>query len=237
MTTTIRKTKGHPSFSKVDDSKILQRIEREIIKIHPKCEVTVEGHSEINKGTITEWYPQRKFFSVTWNKLSPKFSERINEEANLRVFLKVRLFTTQIIFKTVALRRVNEDCFHFRIPSEIFQHQLRAALRVPLRSSNPLQIATSLGQFKILDLSVGGAKVSLPSQNRKIPKPQTTLIKSYFTHPSLKDFQFNIKVTNVQADSDPPTSGFRFLDLPKEAQSLLKQILIEELQAFYKKLK
>lgn len=244
MTTTQRRTIGHPSFKPLQSDLLFSRIPKEIIKLKPKIEVTLEGFSEVHLGKIQEWHLDRKFFSVLWDLPSESLAQQIDSVTHLRVFFKVKLFSTQLIFKTIALRRLDATCFHFRIPEEVFEHQLRATLRVPVQTSSKLSLKNHQGVFKILDLSSLGAKIEVDS-SFKVP---ATLKDLKFSVALLSKYKFDAKVvssTKATASTESrPTRGdpikilgLKFLDFPKEAQSLLKQVLVNELHQYYKELK
>lgn len=227
----IKKSDKAPSFSILNNSKKIAAIHKEIEKFQPEAEVSIEGYPDVAKGNIVEWHSSRKFFVVEWLRKSKGFDQKTESESGLRVFFKSRLFSTQILFKSTTLRRSEDGGrSHFRIPEEIYQQQLRSALRVPILTNDAI-LKIPQGEFKIIDLSLGGAKVKIPTQlfNKNyvgiiIDQAQLYFGNRKITHPELK-----IKIANIQNE----WMGIKLSGLRESDETVLKQYLVEALQVFY----
>jgi hypothetical protein len=216
----------------------LKRIESEILRMHPKTEVTIEGSSEIAKGKIVEWFPNRKFFTVQWIKLPTDFQNQSGSTSGLRVFFKVQMFSTQVVFKSTTLRRINVETtektfpvYHYRIPEEIFQQERRGALRVPLESGSA-SICTNEGTFQILDLSITGAKIS---NSEKINTPPVGTewknARLFLGKHQVNGKEFKIKITRKNDDE----CTVQFKQITDQEKVLIKQYLIEALRIYCEK--
>ena len=224
-----RTTHTSPTFQLLETETEINALAREIQKIKPKVEVTVEGRSELAKGRIIEWHAARKFFVVEWDKKSDAFSDHTNSRADLRAFFKGQLFSTQLMFKSIAVRRLNDDVYHFRIPEQMYKQQRRGALRVPIIARNATLI-TPQGDFEIVDLSVGGAKFK-PNGTAKIRLGSTLLhCELKIGRKKISPEHFGVKVTS----ESETTFGCRFAGLETADQVLIKQFLMEALRQYYK---
>jgi hypothetical protein len=134
-----------PSFAEIDDPGEKEKLQKEIQKIKPPIEISIEGFSEVAKGRIMDWNAQRKLFTVAWSKKSEKFDEMTDKQTGLRAFCKSQLFSTQLIFKTTTVRHLDDGTYHYRIPTQWFKQQRRGALRVPIHHGTAL----SLDGYKI----------------------------------------------------------------------------------------
>lgn len=219
-----------PTFQLIHEGKEMLAIEREIAKLKPETEITLEGMTEIAKGKIVEWHPQRHFFVVKWEKKSTAFEQKIESRSELRAFFKAKLFSTQLVFKTMTVRRPSEDVYHFRIPEQLYQQQQRGALRVPIITKNATLI-TPQGEFEILDLSVGGAKLKLVKPNAKV-RLGTTLMNCELKlgRKKISNENFGVKITFEGETS----LGCRFAGFDSEDKVLIKQFLVESLRTYYK---
>ncbi len=224
-----RRVHEAPSFSLVENKDEIASIEKEIKKLRAPVEVSIEGISEVAKGYIADWNRDRKFFIVKWEKRSENFSEITNSKTGLRVFFKVRLFSTQIIFKTETVRRLEDGTFHYRIPQELYKQQRRGALRVPLKAGS-VKLKSKEGTYELLDLSVGGAKLKTPKNAPRI---------GVFTGCSLDLMGMKVSTPEFQATLtylDPQSIGVRFSGLNDECKTVMKQFLIDALRAYYEDL-
>jgi hypothetical protein len=233
-----RKAHQESNYGAVTDEQTLDRIQKEIIRLHPKVEVTIEGLNEIAKGIIREWFPKRKFFAVEWTKLPRNFILQSDTNSELRVYFKVNLFTTQIIFKSSTLRRMNSSSsgktvtiFHYRIPENIYQQQGRGALRVPIYKKSAM-LETTEGKYEILDLSVTGAKLR-PLGDAKIPNigKEWKSPVLWFKNHQVSGENFQVKVTRKAEDE----FAVQFSKITDHERIQIKQFLIEALKTFYDK--
>ena len=221
-----RRVDEKPSFAEVSDPMDREKLQKEIQKIRPGVEVSIEGHSEVAKGRIIDWNPQRKLFTVKWEKKSEIFDEVTDARTGLRAFFKSKLFSTQLIFKTTTVRKLEDGTYHYRIPNELFKQQRRGALRVPIYSG---AFFSSLeGKFRILDLSVSGARL-------KVPK---TLKHSKFTGCELSLDGYRLGTPDFVAQTTftgPEEIGVRFAGLNEGIRTEMKQYLMDALKLHYKK--
>ncbi len=234
----MRRIQVGANYKLIQKATELRRIEAEILRMPPKTEVTIEGTNEIAKGKIIEWFPNRKFFTVQWGKLPTHFAQQSGSKSGLRVFFKVQMFSTQIVFKSTTLRRIQLEesetqlpLYHYRIPEEIFQQERRGALRVPLENGMA-SIRSKEGIFNIVDLSVTGAKIFVPEKT-PIP-PAGTEWKSaqlFFGKHQVSSIQFKIKI--VRKSDEECTVQFKQNTDFEKVQ--IKQFLIEALRIFYGK--
>ena len=230
---TIRKAFAEPTFKLYENEKELSLLLNEIKKTKPKIEVTLENFSESAQGSIQEWHPNRKFFTVKWDQKSEAFDQKIESNSELRVYFKAKLFSTQIIFKSLTLRRLNDTLFHFRIPAQIFKQQRRAALRVPIQN-NSAKLVTPLGEFRILDLSVTGATI-LASSTQLNSKLQNVVLENCELHLGkikIKTSDLSIKIVKIEEQ----IVGIKFQGLSQLYQNRIKQYLIEQLKVYYQTL-
>ncbi len=219
-----------PTFGAISEENDLISVQREILKVKPKVEVTIEGMPEMAKGRITEWHPPRKFFAVEWDKKTDAFSDQVESRAELRVFFKAHLFSTQLIFKTVTVRRFSDSVYHFRIPEQLFKQQQRGALRVPIRSKSAT-LSTPEGDFEIVDLSVGGAKLKVIERNNRVRLGSTLMnCELKLGRKKLRPENFGIKITAENEAS----IGCRFSGLEALDKALIKEFLMEALRIYYK---
>jgi hypothetical protein len=228
---TTRRVHSTPTFALIESEKELESVVREMQKVKPGVEITIEGMTEIAKGKILEWHPSRHFFSVAWDKKSEAFDDRIESRADLRAFFKAQLFSKQLMFKTVTVRRVNEDLYHFRIPEQMYQQQRRGALRVPILTRNAALISSE-GEFEIIDLSVGGAKLRPIGEISKKSLLGRSLLNCSMKLGRLRisNENFGVKITS----QDATTVGCRFAGLEQGDQVQIKQFLVEALRRYYK---
>ena len=199
-----------PTFSLIKDPDAKKRIVTEINKLKPQVEISLEGTGELASARIIDWDPSRKFFTVRWSKKSAAFDEKLESESGLRVFFKVNLFSKLLVFKSTTVRRMQDGTYHYRIPEQFFQQQRRSALRVPIDSSIKAYLSTSIGEFEIIDLSAGGAKIKMPSSLKKtftLGATYAPINLSIPSVPALAADDFSIRITHL----DPTSAGCRFL--------------------------
>jgi hypothetical protein len=219
-----------PTYSLIETDADLASVEREIIKVKPRVEITLEGMDEIAKGKIIEWHPRRHFFSVQWEKRSEAFADRIESKADLRAFFKGQLFSTQLVFKSVTVRRLSDDVYHFRIPEQMYKQQRRGALRVPITTRNAA-LVTKFGEFEILDLSAGGAKLKLARPNPKVQVGSSLLnCELKLGRKKISGENFGVKITS----ENETTLGCRFAGLETADLVTIKHFLMEALRIYYK---
>jgi hypothetical protein len=216
-----------PSFSEVDTSDGLDKIEKEIRKVKPKIEVSIEGHSEIAKGNITEWNSVRKLFTVTWDKRSETFHDITGAKTGLRAFFKCHLFSTQLVFKTTTVRRLEDGNYHYRMPTQVYQQQSRGALRVPIHSGNAV-LNCKEGRFKIVDLSTTGARLRT---SKKMELSKLTDCELNLAGKRLSAPEFSAHITT----SNDGEMGVRFVQTNESMKTEIKQFLIDALKVHYEK--
>ncbi len=222
-----RRVHEAPSFARVEDPKERARLIQELIKMRPKAEVSLEGFHEILSGRITEWNPQRKAFTVKWDSLSDSFHQRTGSSTGLRSYFKVSLFTTQLVFRAEAVRRLPDGSYHYRFPQELYKQQKRGALRVPLARGIG-KLRTNEGTFAIEDLSVGGARIVLtPDQSRKLH--ELTGCELLVNGWVISTPEFTATLTHRTEKG----SGTRFAGLNENIRTEIKQFLIEALRTYY----
>ncbi len=231
-----RKVHQEPNYGVVKSDDVLNRIEKEIIRLNPKVEVTLEGLSGIAKGIIREWFPKRKFFTVEWLKLPPDFAPHTDSNSELRVYFKVQLFTTQILFRSTTLRQLvpsevgdGMQVYHYRVPEEIYQQQARGALRIPILKKSA-KLETPDGTFELIDLSVTGARLRL-LENEKLPhlnkewKTATLILKKH----RMNGEDFHVKVVRKEEDH----LAVKFSKITDVERIQIKQFLMDALKEFY----
>lgn len=221
-----RKINEAPSFTLIESLKEKKQIEMEMKKIVPLAEISIEGLSDIAKGRIVEWDPPRKLFTVKWDKKSDAFDKRTESEINLRTFFKCSLFSTQLVFKTSTVRRLDDGNFQYRIPIEIFKQQKRGALRVPI-TAGTASLHCNEGDFEIADLSIGGAKL------RTYAKGEPAMV---LTGCELNLNGYRIRVPGFTAKVTRQEKEFiacKFEGLDEAVKTEIKQYLIEALRIYY----
>jgi hypothetical protein len=220
-----RRVHEAPSFAKVTDPTELNRLILEVIKIKPEVEVSIEGGHEIMRGRILEWNRTRELFTISWNHLTDTFNELTASKAGLRNYFKVKLFTTQLVFRAEAIRRMPNGTFHYRFPEDYYQQQKRGALRVPMK--NAILISNE-GTFGIKDLSVGGAQILFEhGKFRNLHQLHDCRIK--IGRKTLELPLFTATLTHRR----PGGSGTRFAGLADGSRTEIKQYLIEALRSYY----
>ena len=246
--TSVRKISTTPSFSLLTQPKEIKTAVQEISKLSPLAEVSIEGLTELATGVVTEWQEKRNFFTVEWKKKSAKFSTKTESQSGLRVFFKLQLFSTQIVFKSTTLRRVNERFSHFRIPEQLYQQQRRGALRVPIFGTNAF-IVTPQGEFPLVNLSVAGARAAHggydthgehgTSKDRTTGKSKISpLFLNVILDPCtlvlgrrrISNPNFGVRVTHL----DESGVGLLFHGLTATDKILMKQFLVEALHLYFK---
>jgi hypothetical protein len=224
---TSRRVHQAPHFSAITDLRDRRRIALEIKKLKPAAEVSVEGVPDLAKGKVIDWIEAKKLFTVKWDDLPDSFQSHSGSITGLRSFFKIKLLSTQVVFKCELIRRLPTDEYQYRIPTEIYQHQNRTALRVPLRRGEG-KLKTPRGTFSILDLSTSGARLALsePLSASIHHVEGCTLIlgKKKIATPD-----FGITLTHRGEQE----FGCRFHGLTEEYRIQIKHYLIEELQHFF----
>ena len=221
----IRKEDLAPSFAQIENEKERESLIKEILKIKPKVEVSLEGVSEVAHGRIIDWNAGRRLFTIRWEKKSEHFAETTDSQTGLRVYMKARLFSTQLIFKTTTARRLEDGTYQYRLPIEIYKQQRRGALRVPIKRGK-VRFKTSEGSFSVMDLSVGGAKLR-SNQGKTLNK---------LTHCELNLDGYRIKTEDFEATvtyRDDQSVGVRFSGLNEKIHAEIKQFLMEALRTHY----
>ena len=222
---TVRRIEEKPSFAEVDSVIERDKLLKEILKIKPKVEVSIEGHSEIAKGRIIEWSTTRKLFTVKWDSKSTKFDQATNTQTGLRVFFKALLFSTPLVFKTTTVRHLPDGNYHYRIPQQMFKQQKRGALRVPLSSGKGV-LNTREGRFRLLDLSVGGASFKI---EKGFKTTRFTACELILDGMRIRTPEFEAQATYVATSH----LGVRFSGLNENVKTQIKQFLVEALRAHY----
>jgi hypothetical protein len=223
-----RKVHQAPTYTLIDDPKVSNRILLAIKKLKPETEVSVEKCPALARGKILDWNLEKALFTVSWTKLPEDFIESSGLKTGQRSFFKTQTFTTQLLFKTEIVRRLDETTYQYRTPKEWYQTQKRAALRVPLKAGSA-KLSTPAGIFPILDLSTAGAALKIP---------ETLLRKSYHLEnctlildsKRLTTPEFGITLTRRQPDQ----VGCRFHGLNESIHIEIKQYLMEALHRFFK---
>ena len=223
-----RKVHQAPTYTRIDDQKVSNRILLEIKRLKPETEASVENCPVLARGKIIDWNVEKSLFTVTWSKLPEEFAEFSGSRTGQRSFFKTQTFTTQLMFKTEIVRRLDETTYHYRTPKEWYQTQKRAALRVPLKPGSA-KLSTPIGIFPILDLSTAGAALQIPEAlSRKahhFEKCTLILGSRRISTPT-----FGITLTRRQSDQ----VGCRFHGLNEAIHIEIKQYLMEALQWFFK---
>ncbi|MBS1958944.1 MAG: PilZ domain-containing protein [Bdellovibrionales bacterium] len=228
-----------PSFKPVETEKEVTVLGAEIRKVRPVAEITLEGLNDLAKGKITDWQPARKIFTVQWVKKSESFDKMTEDHPGLRAYFKLQLFTTQLVFKSSTVRRMTEDISHFRIPEQLFHQQMRGALRVPV-TPGKASILTPRGEFPLIDLSVGGAKVRLPEGSRITAGIELQSCELKIGTLKINAPDFLVKVTRVNKvgseGAETLIAGLRFSGLADRHKTAMKQFLIDALKSYYEEL-
>jgi hypothetical protein len=221
------RTNEKPSYAEITELPEREKLQKEIQKIKPRVEISIEGLSEVAKGRIVDWNPQRKLFTVKWEKKSEKFDEMTDKQTGLRVFCKSQLFSTQVIFKTTTVRHLEDGTYHYRIPIQWFKQQRRGALRVPIHNGNAV-LASQEGRFKILDLSVSGARLRCPKGFKASKLMGCELNLDGYR---LKTADFSAGVTYTSESE----IGVRFVGLSENIKTEMKHFLLDALKIHYEK--
>jgi hypothetical protein len=235
-----RRVHQTPNYQLLDDPKAIKRILGEVNQMQPKAELSIEGRPEVITSQLMEWDPKRGSLQVRFRS-NEDFSSHLSSKSGLRAFFKTRLFTTQLIFKTRAIR-TTPDGAAFKIPEVIYEQQRRGALRVPIPAKITAELRTPVGVCTIVDLSVTGAKVIGPK--RMVPGVIYENVK--FLIPSLPTssqailaFPFSVRVAH-QADlnTDDAQSGrilgCHFIGLSTKQRIIIKQFLTDSLHYYFK---
>jgi c-di-GMP-binding flagellar brake protein YcgR len=223
-----RKRDLAPSFKPVETERETKMLGGEIRKIRPVAEITLEGLKDTAKGRIQDWQPTRKLFTIEWIKKSASFDQLTEKSPNLRAYFKTQLFTTQLVFKSSTVRRIDDEHSHFRIPEQLFHQQMRGTLRVPLISGRAI-LRTPKGEFTMLDLSVGGAKVILPDTANVETGVELGPCELRIGTFRIAGPTFMVKVARTAQG----VAGVRFVGLEERHKTLIKQFLIDALKTYY----
>ncbi len=223
-----RKLFTAPTYALLDNPKIRNRIILEVRKLKPEVEVSVEGCPDLARGKIIEWNEKNKLFTVHWKSVPDAFALQTGSQTGLRSFFKTHVFTTQLLFKTEIVRRMDEAHYQYRIPEAFYQNQRRKALRVPLPAGTAW-LASDRGSFPILDLSVSGAALKIRADQfpevLKLENCELILRNKRIGTP-----QFGITFTRRGEDQ----AGCRFHGLNEGIHVEIKQFLFEFLQVYFK---
>ncbi len=230
-----RKLHIAPNYAPVQMKEEIQLFAKEIQKLSPKVEVSLQESTEIATGTISLWDVKRKFFRVTIVKRTPGFDECIDKDASIPAYFKVHLLSSQIVFKAAALRKFTGNSFDFRLPEEVFKQQRRGALRVPTEILNlKARVTIAEGKTaevyttKVLDLSISGAKLKAIGKFPKLSQMKEVSVELMIP---TKTVEVDAKI----AHSTEAVMGCRFTGVGAEQRVLLKQFLIEGLRVLFKK--
>ncbi len=221
----IRREDLAPSFTQIENEKERESLVKEIQKLKPKVEVSVEGAKDIAHGRIIEWNTGRRLFTIKWEKKSPLFAETTDSQTGLRVYVKARLFSTQLIFKTTTARRLEDGTYHYRLPTELYKQQRRGALRVPIKRGK-VRFKSTEGSFSVIDLSIGGAKLRWPGGS---PISKLSECELNLDGYRIKTAEFEASVTY----RDEESIGIRFSGLNEKIHAEIKHFLMEALRTYY----
>ena len=229
---TIRKIQA-PTYSAIDSKKKLDLVLKEILRLKPDVEVTIAGCTDVAKGKIVEWWPDRHFFAVQWSKTTSDF-EIATREADAEVFsyFKVKMMTALTVFKCRTVRQVSAETYHYRIPKEVYQQQRRGALRVPVETEVAYLI-TPHAKFEILDLSTEGARIRIPPTSKLKPGSLIKNAKIKLGKTVIEAPDFEVKIVSIFKDENPSVGG-KFLGLEAAQKTEIKQFLVEALHHFFK---
>ena len=220
-----RKEDSSPSFSQIENEKERSSLIKEIQKLNPKVEVSLEGVSEVAHGRIIEWNSGRRLFTIRWEKKSQHFADTTDSQTGLRVYVKARLFSTQLIFKTTTIRRFEDGTYQYRLPIELYKQQRRGALRVPIKRGK-VRLRTAEGSFSVMDLSIGGARLRSPDGKEFSLLSNCELNLDGYR---IRTEDFAATVTYRDAES----FGVRFSGLNDEVHGEIKQFLMDALRTYY----
>lgn len=223
-----RKVHQAPAFTRISNADGIRKIVLEIQKIHPPFEVSLEKHGALARGRIRHWDVTKKLFTVRWNAIDDSFVSASGERTGLRSFFKVKLFTTQLIFRTELIRRLPDGEFQYRIPQDFFQSQLRKSLRLPMPEGSA-QIVCKQGVFAVLDLSSSGARIAI-SKKHSARLHQLDSCVLILGRNQLSSPEFEVVLTHRNEDS----AGGRFRGLNEPVHIAIKQFLIETLHLLVK---
>ena len=225
---TIRKARLSPSYTQIDTPSKTRLIHAEIKKFKPRVEVTRSGGSEIATGRIVEWFPQRHFFTVEWDKISAAFREQAFDGSVSNLYFKARLFSTLLVFKSTPVRKGDQRFSDYRLPTSLYQQQSRGALRVPLPSGAGT-LSTERGDFEIKDLSVAGARIANLKPTRRAFKVGAEISPVLLQLGKLRIPDLKIVITTATGGS----YGCRFVGMSQEHRTHIKQYLVDALRKFY----
>ncbi len=201
----------------------------EINKIKPESSISFEGFTSTHRAKITRWHADRKYFSVTFESaLGKDIQKKIDHQIGLRTFFRVKLISTQLIFKATVVRIINANTLELRVPDTLYHQQRRGALRIPLKSNHAV-FSSELGLFKVLDLSTTGLRVEHLSGKKEIFVGRE-LFQTQLKLKKESVFIMDAKISNVTSTG----FGIRFIGLAQAEKVRLKQILIEALQELFK---
>ena len=231
---TTRKVHLAPTYAAVDSKKKLDILEKEIVRLKPEVEVTLAGGSDVAKGRIVEWFSQRHFFSVEWKTKSENFDHQTEKDSEIRAYFRVKMLSTQLVFKCWTARRVNENLYHYRVPEEIFQQQRRGALRVPV-TKNTARLFTAQSDFEILDLSVGGLRLKIPATSKLKPGSLIRNCKLKLGKEVIAPPLMEVSITSLSKnEAGELTAGGRFHGLTSADRARIKPFLVEALRLHFK---
>ena len=216
-----------PTFKVVESAKDRLQLEKEIIKILPAVEVSLEGLSDLALGRVIAWDQPRKLLQIRWDTISQAFTDKTESETGLRAYFKMDLFSTQLVFKTTTIRRIEDGTYHYRIPDFIFKKQKRGMLRVPLPPESAF-LECNEGRFELLNLSIGGAKLKIDS---------TFKPTSIFTHCVLNLSGLKVTAPALEVKAlrrEKEYLGCKFGGLTDANKTQIKQFLIDALRVHFK---
>lgn len=217
----IRKVHQAPAFNRITRLDEIRRLVLEIQKLKPSFEVSVEGHPGLARGRIHHWDVTKKLFSVRWSEINEDFQNACGVRTGLRSFFKVKLFTTQLLFRTELIRRLRDGEYQYRIPPDLFQSQLRKSLRLPL-PANQARLMCKQGVFPVLDLSVSGARLALArEQSAELHHLESCILVLGKTR--IQSPHFEAILTHRGEDF----AGCRFRGLNEALHVKIKQFLVE----------
>jgi hypothetical protein len=223
-----RKVHQAPTFTRLDRPEDIRRTVLEIQKLKPYFEVSIESHDGMARGRIQHWDPAKKLLTVRWTKADEAFHSACGMRTGLRSFFKVRLLSTQLVFRSELIRRLPDGQYQYRIPLELFQSQLRKSLRIPL-GPGQAKLASSRGIFPILDLSASGARIAIPI---KISSRLHQLDSCFLVLGRHRISTSGFEVTLTHRDEE--SAGCRFRGLDEAIRIEIKQFLIEALHLLFK---
>lgn len=230
-----RKLQVAPNYAPVQLKEEIILFGKEIEKLQPKVEVSLQESTELANGNIIVWDTKRKFFRVHLPKRSPAFDDCLDKDATQPAYFKVHLLSSQIVFKAIAVRKFTGNSFDFRMPEEVYKQQRRGAMRVPtldlnLKARITLKIGKQAEVFtaRVIDLSITGAKLRAIGKFPRIP--QMSEVEFELLIPG-KVIEFKSKV----AHSNEEIMGCRFAGVSADQRVIIKQFLIEGLRRLFAK--